>query len=100
MNNASGISKLSYSEIEEIAENLNSSSRNMETLLNEIKNLFEKVGTDEVWSGTAAATSKETFDRLSEKFPQFSQAISNCHSKLMTVIANFKAVDNAVMGRE
>ena len=31
MNNASGISKLSYSEIEEIAENLNSSSRNMET---------------------------------------------------------------------
>ena len=70
----------------------------MESLLNEIKALFDKVGTDDVWSGTAASATKEKFDTLSAKFPEFSQAVNDCYKYLLSVVENYKAVDNAVKG--
>ncbi len=93
--NTSG-STLTYAQIDSISTNLKSYSSNMEALLNEIKGLFAKVGTDAVWSGTAAQTAKEEFDRLSAKFPEFSQAISDCSNYLNTVVANYQAVDRQV----
>ena len=91
-------SRLSYGQITSIAEQLNSSSAQMESLLNEIKALFDKVGTDYVWSGTAASATKEKFDTLSAKFPEFSQAVNDCYKYLLSVVENYKAVDNAVKG--
>ena len=91
-------SRLSYGQITSIAEQLNSSANQMESLLNEIKALFDKVGSDEVWSGTAAAKTKEEFDTLSAKFPEFSQAVNDCYKYLLTVVENYKAVDTSVMG--
>lgn len=91
-------SRLSYGQITSIAEQLNSSSAQMESLLNEIKALFDKVGTDDVWSGTAASATKEKFDTLSAKFPEFSQAVNDCYKYLLSVVENYKAVDNAVKG--
>jgi len=92
-------SKLSYSQVQAMAEQLNTSSTNMESLLNEIKTLFENVGNDSVWSGTAAATTKEQFDVLSAKFPEFSNAVNDCYKYLMSVVENYKAVDAAVNGQ-
>ena len=91
-------SRLSYGQITSIAEQLNSSSAQMESLLNEIKALFDKVGTDDVWSGTAASATKEKFDTLSAKFPEFSQAVNDCYKYLLSGVENYKAVDNAVKG--
>lgn len=91
-------SKLSYSQVQSLADQLNSASREMETLLEEIKTLFNKVGTEDVWSGTAANTTKETFDTLSAKFPEFSQAVEECHKYLLNVVENYKAVDAIVTG--
>lgn len=91
-------SRLSYGQITSIAEQLNSSSAQMESLLNEIKALFDKVGTDDVWSGTAASATKEKFDTLSAKFPEFSQAVNDCYKYLLSVVENYQAVDNAVKG--
>ena len=91
-------SKLSYSQVQSLADQLNSASREMETLLEEIKTLFNKVGTEDVWSGTAANTTKETFDTLSAKFPEFSQAVEDCHRYLLNVVENYKAVDAIVTG--
>lgn len=92
-------SKLSYNQITDIAEDLKNSASQMETLLNEIKTLFNKVGTDEVWSGTAASTTKAKFDQLSAKFPEFYTAINDCHTYLMSVVENYKSVDRGVMGQ-
>lgn len=92
-------SKLSYGQVQDIADQLNNSATSMEDLLDEIKTLFNKIGTDDVWSGTAASSAKEVFDTLSAKFPEFSQAIKDCHTYLLSVIENYKAVDNITLGQ-
>lgn len=89
-------SKLSYSQVQTMADRLNTSANNMEALLNEIKALFEKIGNDEVWGGTAAAQTKEQFELLSAKFPEFSSAVNDCYKYLLNVVENYKAVDTAV----
>lgn len=91
-------SRLSYGQITSIAEQLNTSSAQMESLLTEIKTLFNKVGSDDVWSGTAAAATKEKFDTLSAKFPEFSQAVNDCYKYLLTVVENYQTVDRSVTG--
>lgn len=93
-------SKLSYAQVTSYAEQLQSSSREMETLLAEIKALLDKVGNDDTWSGTAAGNTKETFDKLSAKFPEFSTAINDCYKYLMSVVASYKAVDQMVTGQQ
>lgn len=91
-------SKLSYGQIQSIADQLNSSSSQMETLLSEIKSLFERIGSDDVWSGTSASATKETFDQLSAKFPEFSASVNDCYKYLVSVVENYKAVDSMVSG--
>ena len=90
--------RISYTEVANKAQELNNSSKQMETLLTEVKNLFDKIGADDVWSGTAAATTKEQFDTLSKKFPEFSSAINDCYKHLLTVVARFEAVDQTITG--
>ena len=92
-------SKLSYSQVQSMADQLNSSSTQMETLLTEIKALFDKIKTEDVWSGTAASTTKETFDQLSAKFPEFSQSVNDCYKYLTSVVENYKSVDAMVTGK-
>lgn len=94
--NTSG-SSLTYAQLESTSQSLKSYSTSMEALLNEIRGLFSKVGTDAVWSGTAAQSAKEEFDKLSAKFPEFSTAVNECATQLNTVVANYRAADNQVM---
>ncbi len=91
-------SKLSYGQITEIASDLSSNASQMENILNETKTLLNKIGTDEVWSGTAASAAKEKFDTLSAKFPEFSQAVNDCSAYLNQVVANYQAADKSLMG--
>lgn len=92
-------SRLSYGQVQSMADQLNSLSGQMETLLNEVKMLFDKIGTEDVWSGTAASTTKENFDKLSAKFPEFSQSINDCYKYLLSVVENYKSVDTVVTGK-
>ena len=64
-----------------------------------VKSLFDKIGTEDVWSGTAASKTKETFDQLSAKFPEFSQSINDCYKYLTSVVENYKSVDTMVTGK-
>jgi WXG100 family type VII secretion target len=86
-------SKLSYEKMETYAENLRSYSNQMNDTLNKVKAYFAKVGDDGVWSGSAASTTKEQFDILSKKFPEFSKAVSDCSDYLKRVVSNYKAAD-------
>lgn len=97
--NTSG-STLTYAQIDAISTNLKTYSTDMEAVLNEIKVLFSKVGTDAVWSGTAAQSAKEEFDRLSAKFPEFVSAVNRSSEHLKTVVSNYQAVDQQLMGEE
>lgn len=91
--------KLSYGQVQAMAEQLKSAAEQMEVLRTEIDALFDKIGTEEVWSGTAAATTKETFDKLSAKFPEFSQSVTDCYQYLMSVVESYKTVDAMVSGQ-
>ncbi len=92
-------STLSYQQIISIATQLHNSASAMEDNLNNLKALFNKVGNDDVWSGTAAAATKDEFDKLSAKFPEFSQAIDDCYKYLQSVVETYKNVDASVMGQ-
>ncbi len=89
-------SKLSYEQVTAAANELNNASNDMNTLLNEMKTLFSKIGEENVWSGTAASTAKETFDALSAKFPEFYQAVNDCSKYLNSVVENYQSVDSAI----
>lgn len=93
-------SKLSYSQVTDYATQLNSCSSQMEQILQEVKNLFNNVGDDNTWSGTAANETKANFDSLSAKFPEFSTAIAECSQYLLDVVANYQAVDRIVQGNQ
>lgn len=89
-------SKLSYEQIESLAQNLSSASNNMESVLSEVKNLLSQIGNSEVWSGTSASNIREEFDKLSAKFPEFTQSIEDCSKHLKAVVANYRSVDSTV----
>lgn len=96
-----GAIKLSYGELENIASQLKNSSDTMAEILKSIENEFSKVGDEGTWSGTAASETKEVFDRLSQKFPEFSEAVESCYTYLTTkVIPNYKAADAAITGKQ
>ena len=92
-------SKLSYGQVQSMADQLHGSAIEMENTLTEIKTLFERVGNDDVWSGTAASITKERFDELSSKFPEFSQEIDDCYKYLLSVVDRYKSVDKVVTGK-
>lgn len=89
-------SKISYEQVISLAEELQNSATSMQLILDEVRVLFNKVGNDNVWAGTAAATSKATFDTLSRRFPEFYEVTSKCHDHLVSVVNNYKNVDSAV----
>lgn len=91
-----GGSKLSYEQVVSAANELNTASNEMNTLLNEMKMLFSKIGEENVWSGTAASSAKETFDALSAKFPEFYEAVNDCSKYLNTVVENYRSVDTVI----
>ena len=90
--------KLSYSQITSLAEQLNSTASGMEAVLDKVRALFNKVGTDDVWSGTAAAESKASFDAVAAKFPQFSESVREAYEYLLTVVQSYKDVDKMASG--
>lgn len=93
-------SKVSYEEILAKANELSASSQNMKELLDEIKVLFAQVGTEETWSGTSASSTKDRFDALSAKFPEFSKAVDDCSKYLVSMVENYKNMDSSVMGQQ
>ena len=92
-------SKLDYAKIEQYAARLLSDGKAMEENLQAIKNQFDRIGTDNVWSGTAAAETRAQFDQLSGKFVEFHSAVKRCSEYLNGVVANYRAVDNTILGK-
>ncbi len=90
-------SNLTYAQVMSISQNLKSYSTRMEEILNEIRTFLNKVGNDNVWSGTSAASSKAEFDKLCAKFPEFSKCIEDESMYLSTVVANYQSADKTIM---
>lgn len=89
-------SKISYEQTASLAEQLQTASQNMESILNEVGALLNQIGDSGVWDGTAAQSSKTQFDALKAKFPEFYEATRKCHSHLISVVENYKNVDASV----
>lgn len=93
--------KLSYGELENIASQLKSSSDTMQEILKNVENEFSKVGDQGTWSGTAASETKEVFDTLSAKFPEFVEAVESCYLYLTNVVMpNYRAAEAAITGKQ
>lgn len=92
-------SKLSYADIRTTANNLRTKANSMSNILDNVKTQFNKIGTDNVWSGTAASQTKDEFDKLSEKFHTFHEAVTSCANYLDQMVENYESVDRAVQGQ-
>ncbi len=90
MNNGSN---LNYGEMLELSSLMQSLGRQMEQLLEEVKNEFNRVGSAEVWSGDAAEQTRAKFDEMSRKFPPFIEAIESCSKHIKEVVRNFEETD-------
>ena len=88
--------KLNYEQILSLADQIKKTSSNMEQILNEVNTLFNRIGSEDTWAGTAAASAKEQFNRLSAKFPEFYNATNMCYSHLVSVVENYKNVDTTI----
>lgn len=88
--------KISYTELFSLAEQLGSKAGTMSDLLEQsIKPQMNKIGTDEVWSGDAADQARAEFDALSQKFESFYTAVKECSDYLKKVAERYLAVDTA-----
>ncbi len=94
------ISKLSYGQIIEKATLLGTTADEMKDILEKVTTLFNMVGDESTWSGTAAANTKSTFDTLSAKFSNFMAAVQSESGYLRSVVANYQAVDDVVSGAQ
>lgn len=92
-------SKVSYAQITSSANELKSSSERMTQLIEELKSIFNKIGDESVWSGTAASQTKEAFDTLSARMPEFSAALAECQQYLLKVVENYQSVDRVINGQ-
>ena len=90
---------LDSTQLSEIANEIKISATTMAEILQEVTNEFSKIGDEGTWSGTAASATKEEFDLLSAKFPEFSEAVESCYTYLVgTVIPNYQAAEAKITG--
>lgn len=89
--------KVSYGQLASLAQELNNASQNMANILGEVTQTLNKIENTEAWQGDSAQAAKVKFDQLSAKFPEFSEATGKCYTHIMSVIENYKSVDQSVM---
>ncbi len=86
--------KLSYQQILNCASVLNTCAINMDMILNvELRDLLDKIGDENFWSGTSAKRLKEELDSLKEKFPIFSEDIKECSNNLTKMVEEYQKAD-------
>ncbi len=89
--------KLSYQEILNLASILKTCSINLDMMLNvELKELLNKIGDENFWSGTSAEELKERIKTLENKLPSYNEKLNNLATKLELVVDNYKTVDEQV----
>lgn len=86
--------KLSYQQILNCASVLNTCAINMDMILNvELRDLLDKIGDENFWSGASAQRLKEELDSLKEKFPIFSEDIKECSNNLTKMVEEYQKAD-------
>lgn len=90
------ITDLTYAEVKNISSKLKTSANSMQQTLESVTKQLNKIGSDNVWSGTAAAEEKAEFDKLTKKFPEFHKAVSDASTYLAQVVANYEQVDRTI----
>ena len=86
--------KLSYQQILNCASVLDTCAINMDMILNvELRDLLDKIGDENFWSGASAQRLKEELDSLKEKFPIFSEDIKECSNNLTKMVEEYQKAD-------
>lgn len=88
--------KVSSAELRNTASTLDTEAANLKDILDNVKNELLRVGTDEVFSGTAANALNEKFKELSNKFVNFSDAVKSCSTYLKGVADNYDQFENTI----
>lgn len=100
MNQQEGQARFSSAKMQQARAELATKAESMRTILEtDIKTIFNKIGDEGVWSGTAANAKKEEFDELASKFDEFMKSVESCCTYLDGVVANYQELENAVKGQ-
>lgn len=89
--------KVSYQQILNLSSELNTCAINLDMILNvELKELFEKIGDENFWSGNSAQKLNEELNVLKEKFPKFSNDIKKTSTNLIKLVDEYQKADNEI----
>lgn len=89
--------KVSYQQILNLSSELNTCAINLDMILNvELKELFDKIGDENFWSGNSAQKLNEELNTLKEKFPKFSSDIKSVSINLTKLVEEYQRADNEI----
>lgn len=89
--------KVSYQQILNCASVLDTCAINMDMILNiELKDLLNKIGDENFWTGSSAQRLKEELEDLNQKFPKFSEDIKNVSNNLTKMVEEYQKADEEI----
>ncbi len=91
-----GITSVTYQTLTNTANELNSKAGQMETCLSNVKAQLNQIGNDDVWASAEASEVRATFDELSNRFNDYSEAVRNCAQFLNNYVADLEKVNSSI----
>lgn len=86
----------SYEEVETLARNLNEKADKMRTLLENVKRLYEEIGSEGTWAGASADVVSKNVEALGANFDKLYGAIQGCSEFMTSSIKSYRAVDEEI----
>lgn len=87
---------IDYAAAQSCAANLRNYASSMEEILNNMRNEFNKVNSEGVWTGNSAEATRETLDTLSAKFNELHQAITDCGNFVDRSAAAYQSAETTI----
>lgn len=93
------IEKISYEEVNTIAQTLSTGAKRMEQILNETTQQMETVNTDATLKSNAAAELYNKYKTLSAKFSNFYEAVESYSKFLVQTVETYQAADQTIQNK-
>ena len=88
--------KVSAAELRNTATTLNTEAGNLKDILDKTKQEMLKIGSEDVFSGTAASELNDEFYALSEKFSDYYTAVESCTKYLNNVAQKYDDFEKSI----
>ena len=92
------IEKISYEQVNTIAQTMKNGAARMQDIINETRQKMQSVNQEDTWKSNAAGELYAKFQELSTKFEGFYTAVENYSRFLTQTVETYQAADQAIAG--